>query len=233
LEILSAVESAVVWLLDLQNRDGGIPTFCKGWGALPFDRSSPDLTAHTLRAWNVWRSRMPALIQHRIDSGKEEALRFLRRQQRPDGSWFPLWFGNQFRTADEGNPTYGTAMVVRALDETGEVALADAGADWLLANQNEDGGWGAKQDATPSTIEETAIALSALAGREGTSSAIHRGASFLIRKTEKGTKFEASPIGFYFARLWYFERSYPVIWATEALERIRNASRRERRGGMK
>lgn len=222
-EILSGVEAAVVWLLDLQNRDGGIPTFCKGWGALPFDRSSPDLTAHTLRAWNVWRSRMPDSIQHRIDSGREKALRFLQRQQRPDGSWFPLWFGNQFRTADEENPTYGTAMVVRALDETGEVDLADAGADWLLANQNDDGGWGAKQNATPSTIEETSIALSALAGRKGTSSAIQKGASFLIRKTETGTKFEAAPIGFYFARLWYFERTYPVIWATEALARIKSA----------
>src|SRR4029077_8232431 len=30
------------WLLGLQNRDGGIPTFCRGWGALPFDRSSAD-----------------------------------------------------------------------------------------------------------------------------------------------------------------------------------------------
>src|SRR5262249_16997926 len=27
------------WLLRLQNRDGGWPTFCRGWGALPFDRS--------------------------------------------------------------------------------------------------------------------------------------------------------------------------------------------------
>ena len=60
---LGTVESAdarsrgiagVRWLLDLQNRDGGIPTFCRGWGALPFDRSSPDLTAHTLRAWSAW-----------------------------------------------------------------------------------------------------------------------------------------------------------------------------------
>jgi hypothetical protein len=40
----------VRWLLDLQNGDGGIPTFCRGWGALPFDRSAPDLTAHALRA---------------------------------------------------------------------------------------------------------------------------------------------------------------------------------------
>ncbi len=40
----AAVALGVGWLFDLQNRDGGIPTFCRGWGALPFDRSSPDLT---------------------------------------------------------------------------------------------------------------------------------------------------------------------------------------------
>ncbi len=37
---LDAVRAAVRWLLDLQNRDGGIPTFCRGWGKLPFDRSA-------------------------------------------------------------------------------------------------------------------------------------------------------------------------------------------------
>jgi len=28
------------WLLGLQNSDGGVPTFCRGWGKLPFDRST-------------------------------------------------------------------------------------------------------------------------------------------------------------------------------------------------
>ncbi|MCS7047368.1 MAG: hypothetical protein NZO58_13505, partial [Gemmataceae bacterium] len=38
------------WLTRLQNSDGGVPTFCRGWGRLPFDRSGCDLTAHALRA---------------------------------------------------------------------------------------------------------------------------------------------------------------------------------------
>ena len=33
------------------------------------------------------------------------------------------------------------------------------GAAWLLAHQNEDGGWGGAKGITPSTIEETALAL--------------------------------------------------------------------------
>src|SRR6185312_8664340 len=41
------------WLAGLQNRDHGMPTFCRGWGKLPFDRSGSDLTAHAIRA--LWR----------------------------------------------------------------------------------------------------------------------------------------------------------------------------------
>ena len=42
----AAMASGLRWLLAFQNRDGGWPTFCRGWGALPFDRSGCDLTAH-------------------------------------------------------------------------------------------------------------------------------------------------------------------------------------------
>src|SRR5262249_24271964 len=44
---------ALRWLGGLRNSDGGIPTFWRGWGNLPFDRSGTDLTAHALRAFTV------------------------------------------------------------------------------------------------------------------------------------------------------------------------------------
>ncbi len=219
-EVSEAAISGIVWLLDLQNRDGGIPTFCRGWGALPFDRSSPDLTAHSLRAWKTWRSEMPRRIRNRIDAAEKKAIRYLKNEQRNDGSWTPLWFGNQHRNADEENPTYGTAMVVRALDDIGYSSLADAGAAWLLAQQNCDGGWGSKKDSTPSTIEESALAVSTLAVRPEAESAVERGVEWLLGKTNNGTEFDPAPIGFYFAKLWYYERSYPVVWTVEALSRI-------------
>ena len=50
----TAAEAGVRWLLDLQNRDGGWPTFCRGWGKLPFDRSGADITAHAMRALHRW-----------------------------------------------------------------------------------------------------------------------------------------------------------------------------------
>ena len=33
------------WMNSLQNRDAGWPTFCRGWGKLPFDRSGTDLSS--------------------------------------------------------------------------------------------------------------------------------------------------------------------------------------------
>jgi len=57
--------AGVQWLLDLQNRDGGMPTFCRGWGTLPFDRSARELAAHALWAWRLWHPHLPARVQQR------------------------------------------------------------------------------------------------------------------------------------------------------------------------
>lgn len=226
-EAQEAAEAGVGWLLDLQNHDGGIPTFCRGWGALPFDRSSPDLTAHTLRAWNEWKAEMSGQLRQKIEAASRDGLAFLKREQRGDGSWVPLWFGNQHLRRDEENPTYGTAKVLLALEalqsefpEPEFQSMKKAGIQWLIANQNADGGWGAGH-STPSSIEETALALDALSGISDLPdpNLLHRAADWLADNTEGGVSFPASPIGFYFAKLWYFERLYPQIWTVSALER--------------
>ncbi len=210
---------AITWLLDLQNRDGGIPTFCRGWGTLPFDRSAPELTAHALLAWWLWHDEMPRDLQQRIRYATDHALIYLAKTQRADGSWVPLWFGNEHAKGEE-NPVYGTAQVLAYLAGCGAIAekakpLIQAGARYLLAAQKADGSWGG--DATaPSSIEETGVALHAL---------IQSGASFqfapplrwLLTATKEGTHFPTAPIGLYFARLWYHERLYPVVWTLQAL----------------
>ena len=96
------------WLLSIQNRDGGMPTFCRGWGALPFDHSCPDITAHALAALQSVRSHVADKLHARIDRSIQRCVVYLKREQRCDGSWIPLWFGSQYDEKDQ-NPLYGTA----------------------------------------------------------------------------------------------------------------------------
>jgi squalene-hopene/tetraprenyl-beta-curcumene cyclase len=225
------------WVSSLQNGDGGWPTFCRGWGNLPFDRSGSDLTAHALRAWSAWtmkasdaktsdylysmggwRMRLPT--HQSFHALARLGLVYLRHQQRPDGSWLPLWFGNQ-HASDDINPTYGTARVLAAYRDLNMLDAPEArrGVQFLLSIQNADGGWGGAKD-TPSSIEETALAVEVLvAWREAASGSIARGLEYLVRRVEDGSFTEPTPIGFYFAKLWYFEKLYPLIFTVAALGR--------------
>ncbi|HYT61912.1 MAG TPA: prenyltransferase/squalene oxidase repeat-containing protein [Haliangiales bacterium] len=261
--VLHAAIAGIIWLLDLQNSDGGIPTFCRGWTNLPFDRSAPDLTAHALRAWNAWLPELSPELRRRVRRAIEKGVRYLTRTQHRDGYWNPLWFGNQ-HTPDETNPVYGTARVVIALAEmAGQVSrlpgstgttkggndrqvfatsrseffdpgklatllssLIEKGASGLVTAQKPDGSWGAPGNG-PASVEETALAVEALAaiaasdaGSDPVRKAAMRGANWLIEKVENGEWRQPSPIGFYFAKLWYYERLYPQVFTAGALARV-------------
>ena len=56
--------------------------------------------------------------------------------------------------------------------------------------------------------------------------AVERGLVWLIDAVESGRFREPSPIGFYFAKLWYFEKLYPLIFTVAALGRA-STKRRE------
>jgi squalene-hopene/tetraprenyl-beta-curcumene cyclase len=224
----SAVETNVIpgirWLLDLQNRDGGIPTFCRGWGALPFDRSTPEITAHALLAWWTWKSELPADLQNRIETATGRALAYLEETQAADGSWLPLWFGNE-HTPDEMNPVYGTAQVLNHLFgnkalSAQAAALIQNGLKYLQTAQKPDGSFGG-DPASPASLEETAVALHALSLSGSPPSALRSPLDWLLQATQHGTHFPSAPIGLYFARLWYHERLYPVIWTLKALKTAR------------
>lgn len=239
----AAAERGVDWLLGTQNRDGGMPTFCRGWGQLPFDRSSADLTAHALRAWQCWGSDLSPRVQGRLDSAAKRSIDYLLQTQLASGAWVPLWFGNQ-HLREEENPVYGTSRVLLAWVATRNLQRVDWEAaalrawGWLLEQQNSDGGWGGGLDfdansfpEMPSSIEETGLAIEALTQcyvaladqpghetlLERTRQALRLGGDRLLRLTENGTSFPAAPIGFYFAKLWYFESTYPIVFALNAL----------------
>jgi squalene-hopene/tetraprenyl-beta-curcumene cyclase len=219
-----ALESAIHWLLDLQNNDGGWPTFCRGWGALPFDRSTPDLTAHALRALRGWLNShgpgdVKSAMKPRIDRAVAAGFAFLTRTQRAEGTWLPLWFGNQF-SADEENPVYGVSRALAAYRDWNRLAdpAAVRAITWLASVQGADGGWGGARD-TPSSTEETSLAVEALLPGREHETVCRRGLDWLLDRVESGMLREPAPIGLYFARLWYFERLYPIIFAVSALAR--------------
>ena len=270
-ELRPAAEAGITWLLDLQNRDGGIPTFCRGWGTLPFDRSTPEITAHALRAWSACEPWVGEELRARMETGKRRALQYLGRMlcyrvgrhlESPYGDqtftkgpskwrlgppphfhwWQPLWFGNE-HTAVENNPVLGTSLVLMGL-LSARLTLSDVPGgslmglwphvEWLLDQQGARGGWGGDKDVTPS-VEETAVAaqvlclfMSSTTPQELTSEArarvcagIERGVSWLLEATRGGAHFPAAPIGLYFARLWYHERVYPIVWTLGALRAAR------------
>ncbi len=226
--VRDAITAAVGWLLGLQNRDGGWPTFCRGWGLLPFDRSSCDLTAHAVRALHAARGWLDGQLVERVGTATDRAIRFLRGQQRSDGAWLPLWFGNQDVPGDE-NPTYGTARVLLACrdlisDRPELEELMVRGAAWLAGCQNPDGGFGGG-GGTRSTLEETGLALEALCSlpvaARVSPGVIHAGIAWLTEAVERAAWREPSPIGFYFAKLWYFERLYPLVFSIAALRQAR------------
>ena len=213
------VEAGVHWLLELQNADGGWPTFCRGWGRLPFDQSAPDLTAHAIRALlcaGPTRGR-------RVERAVRRGFHYLAGSQQADGSWLPLWFGNQ-QHSGHTNPVVGTARVLVAW-EAADRRQPEAwrGVKYLCESQNEDGGWGGGRGVA-SSMEETGLAVAALAGWNHSSEVVSKvvaGVRYLVRGIEQGVLGRPSPVGLYFASLWYSERLYPVIWTLEALGRAR------------
>lgn len=219
---LAAGQSGVNWLLGLQNKDGGIPTFCRGWGTLPFDRSGEDLTAHTLRAWSAWLPHLNKDAKPRIYNAIAKGITFLERRQRADGTWVPLWFGNEHAAEDE-NPVWGTSRVIVALRDLRirgfEVPpnMITRGERALASMQQESGGWsGSAGNSMPCSIEETGMALEALAGTASVT-CVDRAALWLVEQIEADKWCQPSPVGFYFARLWYYEKLYPQIAAVAGL----------------
>ena len=232
--LTKTVRMGLTWLMDLLNSDGGMPTFCRGWGKLPFDKSCCDITAHSLEAFALWTTHIKKgdypdfnnRLIFRMRRSMRKMIVFLESSQQSNGSWMPLWFGHQ-QGKEKLNYVIGTARVVKGLhvfldssvEEDNSVIncvakMLECGESFLVRQQKGDGGWTAGNE---STIEESALVITALSrGSKESRSAAERGAVWLADRVANN-EIKAAPVGLYFSVLWYDEALYPLIWSLEAL----------------
>ena len=64
---------------------------------------------------------------------------------------------------------------------------------------------------------ETLITCSGELESKQFSETVEKGLAWLINRVETDRYLDCSPIGFYFAKLWYHERLYPLIFTASTL----------------
>ena len=157
---------------------------------------------------------------------------YLRKTQLAEGSWFGRWGMNYI---------YGTWSVLCALNAVGldrDAPEMRKAAEWLVAIQNEDGGWGEDgssykldyrgYERAPSTASQTAWAvLGLMAAGEVDHPAVARGIKYLA-DTQGGDGFWNEPrytaIGF--PRVFYLRyHGYAKFFPLWAMARYRNLKR--------
>ncbi|HXM56506.1 MAG TPA: squalene--hopene cyclase [Candidatus Dormibacteraeota bacterium] len=222
----AAIDRAVRWVRAMRSSNGGWAAFDRDntrelvyelpfadFGAL-LDPPSEDVTAHVLEM-------LAAAGAGLGDADVASGLAYLRRTQRPDGSWWGRW-GVNF--------VYGTWCATTALAalRTG-AGMVRRGAEWLLSVQNADGGWGETchsyldesfAGVGRSTASQTAWAvLSLQAAGMGDHRACRSGMDFLReRQTADGTWDEPEFTGTGFPRDFYINyHLYRHVFPTMAL----------------
>ncbi len=232
----AAIDRAREWIVGMQSGNGG-------WGAfdtdneyyylnnIPFadhgalvDPPTEDVSARCLS--------MLAQLGDTEGAAAKRALDYLRRAQLADGSWYGRWGINYI---------YGTWSVLCALNAAGiphdapEMRKAVA---WLIAIQNNDGGWGEDgssykldyrgYEAAPSTASQTAWALLGLmAAGEVDHPAVARGIEYLADH-QGADSFWNEPryTATGFPRVFYLRyHGYPKFFPLWALARYRNLKR--------
>ena len=228
-----SIRLGVDWVLGMQSRNGGWGAFDKDNDKrfvtrIPFfdfgeaiDPPSADVTAHILELLGRLGYR-PGNF-----AAADMALRYLKREQEADGSWFGRWGVNYI---------YGTGAVLPALKAMGEdmtQPYIQRAVRWTKEHQNPDGGWGetcasyddpslAGQGA--STASQTAWALLALlAAGESASPEAQSGIRYLVEaQGEDGAWEEAYFTGTGFPKDFMIKyHMYRIYFPLLALGRYR------------
>ena len=232
-----AVARGREWIEGMQSRNGG-------WGAfdvdntyyylnnIPFSDHGALLDPPTVDV-SARCVGMLAQLGEAPDSQRiKAAVQYILDDQEPDGSWFGRWGVNYI---------YGTWSALCALNAAGMDTSSPAirkAADWLIAIQNPDGGWGEdcrsyKLDyrhfePAASRASQTAWALLGLmAVGETDHPAVERGIAYLAStQGESGFWPEEDYTGGGFPRVFYLRyHGYAKYFPLWALARYRNLKR--------
>ncbi len=226
---VESVERAIDWILSMQCKNGGFASFDKDndrmvFQYIPFadhnamlDPPTVDITGRILEMFATYGYDK----NHRA---VKKALKFIRDEQEPDGSWFGRWGVNYI---------YGTALVLRGLEAIGidhHEPYVQQAAEWLRMVQNPDGGWGetcgSYDDPTtrgvgPSTASQTAWAvMGLLAANDTRSESVAKGIAYILKTQKKdGSWDEAWYTGTGFPRVFYlmyhlYRQYFPLIALT-------------------
>ncbi len=220
------------WVEGLQSRDGG-------WGAFDADNSYYYLNNIPFADHGALldpptedvSGRCVGMLAQLGNGGKPlaDGVDYLRKKQMPDGSWWGRWGVNYI---------YGTWSSLAGLNAAGltpDDPTMKKAADWLIAIQNPDGGWGENCDSykldykgyepAPSTASQTAWALLGLmAAGQVDHPAVARGVNYL-KATQEGDGLwsQAHYTGGGFPRVFYLNyHGYPKFFPLWALARYRN-----------
>jgi squalene-hopene/tetraprenyl-beta-curcumene cyclase len=230
---VESVERAIDWILSMQCKNGGFASFDKDndrmvFQHIPFadhnamlDPPTVDITGRILEMFATYG-------YDKNHKAVKRALKFIRDEQEPDGSWFGRWGVNYI---------YGTALVLRGLEAIGidhHEPYVQQAAEWLRMVQNPDGGWGetcgSYDDPTargvgPSTPSQTAWAvMGLLAANDTRSESVAKGIAYILKTQKKdgassGSWDEAWYTGTGFPRVFYlmyhlYRQYFPLIALT-------------------
>jgi squalene-hopene/tetraprenyl-beta-curcumene cyclase len=210
-----SIQRAIDWIFSMQCRNGGWASFDKNndrmvFEHIPFADHNAMLDPPTVDITGRILEMLAAYGYDQIHPAVKRALKFIRDQQEPDGSWFGRWGVNYI---------YGTMLVLRGLEAMGvdyhEPHVQQA-AEWLRMVQNCDGGWGEtcgsyddpdSKGIGPSTASQTAWAvLGLLAANDLRSDSVARGMAYLLRTQKKdGSWDEPFFTGTGFPRVFYLK----------------------------
>jgi squalene-hopene/tetraprenyl-beta-curcumene cyclase len=233
-----SIERATEWVIGMQSKNGG-------WGAFDADNTHNLLQHIPFADHGALLDPPTADVSARClgmlaqlgypKNGKviNKSLKYLKKEQEDDGSWFGRW-GNNY--------VYGTWSVLCALNAIGEdmqQSYIRKAVDWLKGRQQNDGGWGEdcasywqhrRDEVKASTPSQTSWAvLGLMAAGEVDSVTVKGGIDYLLREPHDGGKWQEeyyNAVGF--PRIFYLRyqgySSFFPLWTLARYRALKNST---------